>query len=297
MEWCRADQRVIVVAARRHDRLVLESGSEVDVDYFNRRNRVVPGNGHRGSLPVIDNEWANALMPRTKRVTPPPATVIPPIDLKAAPNGCAEASMLSREHYIPCNRPAKFVVAWTGRSDPPVRMCEMCADHNVRNRGGFIAQTFIPDPSAPSIPDEYLAGIIAQAGHNSQVTDADLIAENHKTDDLIKAALAKFNEWKKPHADRVKEIEDELFKRLSERGADSTKTEAGTAYISNLASVKVENPAALFDWIADHWDEYGADISLSIGIKAVRQFMDANNGQLPPGISLSKYSRLNINRS
>jgi hypothetical protein len=138
---------------------------------------------------------------------------------------------------------------------------------------------------------------IPSAGHNSQVTDNDLIAENHKLEDQIKAGTAKLNEWAAPLKARTKEIEDDLFRRLVERGADSTKTDAGTAYISNLASVKVEDKARLFDFIAEHWDEIGDEINLAIGIKAVRAWMDEHDGQLPPGISLNKYSRLNINRS
>jgi hypothetical protein len=142
-----------------------------------------------------------------------------------------------------------------------------------------------------------IAEQVPAIGDNSAVTDLALVEENHKIEDLIKAAQAKFNEWAEPHKARLKEIEDELFKRLSDRGADSTKTDAGTAYISNLASVKIEKPDLLFDFAADNWEAYGSEIKLSIGIKAVRQFMDDNNGQLPPGISLSKYARLNINRS
>ena len=134
-------------------------------------------------------------------------------------------------------------------------------------------------------------------GHNSTLTDNDLIAENHRLEDQIKAGLAKFNEWSAPLKARIKEIEDDIFARLVARGADSTKTDAGTAYISRLESVKIEQPEQLFDFAADHWELYGEDIKLSIGIKAVRSYMDDNNGQLPPGISLSKYSRLNINRS
>ncbi len=134
-------------------------------------------------------------------------------------------------------------------------------------------------------------------GHNSDITDNDLIAENHKITDLIKAAQAKFDEWSKPHKERLKAIEDDLFARLAERGADSTKTDAGTAYISNLASVKIEDGEKLFDFAADHWEVYGDEIKLSIGIKAVRAYMDEHDGQLPPGVSLSKYAILNINRS
>lgn len=139
--------------------------------------------------------------------------------------------------------------------------------------------------------------ITPTTGHNSVTTDNDLIAENHKLEDQIKAGMAKFNEWSAPLKARIKEIEDEIFKRLCTRGADSTKTEAGTAYISRLESVKIEQPEKLFDFAAENWEQYGDEIKLSIGIKAVRAYMDDNNGQLPPGISLSKFARLNVNRS
>ncbi len=44
--------------------------------------------------------------------------------------------------YIPCNKPATKVVGWKGRSDPPLRMCRECADHNVRNRGGVVVRDY-----------------------------------------------------------------------------------------------------------------------------------------------------------
>lgn len=48
---------------------------------------------------------------------------------------CQEADMfLSREKYVPCGRPGHAVV-WSDRDNRPYVMCEMCADHAVRNRG------------------------------------------------------------------------------------------------------------------------------------------------------------------
>jgi hypothetical protein len=251
------------------------------------------------------------MAPRTKRVNPSAATIVPPIDIKAGPNGCAEASTLSRDRYIPCNRPAKFVVGWTGRSEAPIRMCEMCADHNVKNRGGFIAQPYVPSATRSVAPDDGQGSVQlapGNAGSNpavagqplplgNNVTDDALIAENHKLEDEIKAGLAKFTEWAKPRKDRLKAIEDDLFKRLVERGADSTKTDSGTAYISNIASVKVDNSEQLFDFAADNWEAYGDEVKVVISKAGVDKFMEDNNGQLPPGISLSKYSKLNIRRS
>jgi hypothetical protein len=133
--------------------------------------------------------------------------------------------------------------------------------------------------------------------HNSEVTDNDLIAENHKLEDLIKAAQAKFNEWAKPHKARIDEIENEIQRRLLERGADSTKTESGTAYISNIMNQKVESIESLFDFVADHWADVGAEVKISVPVGVVRTHMEANEGRPPPGISISYFKRLNINRS
>jgi hypothetical protein len=152
------------------------------------------------------------------------------------------------------------------------------------------------NPSAATIipPIDFKAGPLP-LGHN--VTDDALIAENHKLADQIKAGAAKFAEWKKPLDARTKEIEDQLFARLVERGADSTKTDSGTAYISRLEDVKIDNEEQLFDFAADNWEAIGDEIKIRVGIKGVRAWMDEHNGELPPGVSLNKYSRLNINRS
>ncbi len=60
------------------------------------------------------------------------------MQLKAQEHGCEEADLRSREFYIPCNRPAKHIVGWEHRSEGPYRMCDMCTEHNVKNRGARI---------------------------------------------------------------------------------------------------------------------------------------------------------------
>ncbi len=64
------------------------------------------------------------------------------MELKAQPHCCEEAAMSSRDFYIPCNQLAVSIVGWKGRSDKPIRMCWMCADHNVKNRGGEIISAY-----------------------------------------------------------------------------------------------------------------------------------------------------------
>lgn len=59
------------------------------------------------------------------------------LDLKAKP-GCCEEAAIGIPFYAPCNQPAVHIVGWKGRTDKAILMCEACADHNVRNRGGEI---------------------------------------------------------------------------------------------------------------------------------------------------------------
>jgi hypothetical protein len=129
-------------------------------------------------------------------------------------------------------------------------------------------------------------------------TDDDLIAENFRLEDLIKSAQAKFDEWAKPHKERIAAIENAIRARLLQRNADSTKTDAGTAYFSNLMNTKIENRETLFDFIADNWETYGNDmLKLGAAIDAVRRYMDENEGKPPPGLSISFFKRLNLKRS
>lgn len=70
------------------------------------------------------------------------------MELKAAPNCCEEASMLSHQFYIPCNAPASYIVAFLDAKgevrEGPYRMCEPCMDHNTRNRRATLMGPHVP---------------------------------------------------------------------------------------------------------------------------------------------------------
>ena len=78
--------------------------------------------------------------------------------LTAGPNGCEEASVLSTQKYIPCNAPAKHIV-FMKADNKSYRMCEGCADHNIR-RGGKITGPFVPAKGSqkPLMDDKPLTG-------------------------------------------------------------------------------------------------------------------------------------------
>jgi hypothetical protein len=58
------------------------------------------------------------------------------VDLKAKPGMCEEASPMSHNFYIPCNRPAVRMIGFKS-GEGPYRMCEACAYHNVKNRNAI----------------------------------------------------------------------------------------------------------------------------------------------------------------
>ncbi|MCK5639716.1 MAG: hypothetical protein KAJ19_02925 [Gammaproteobacteria bacterium] len=52
---------------------------------------------------------------------------------KAKPGCCEEASLFAPAGvYMPCDKPATKMVGW--KNEGPYRMCDMCADHNIKNR-------------------------------------------------------------------------------------------------------------------------------------------------------------------
>jgi hypothetical protein len=53
---------------------------------------------------------------------------------------CQEASIFSRETYIPCGAAAAAVV-WHDKEQRAYVMCAACASHNARNRRGRLLMT------------------------------------------------------------------------------------------------------------------------------------------------------------
>lgn len=73
------------------------------------------------------------------------------MNLKAKPDCCEEVA-LGVPFYAPCNKPATNVVAWKGRSDPALRMCDFCTNHNVHNRGGYVVRPYQAEGATVNIP-------------------------------------------------------------------------------------------------------------------------------------------------
>lgn len=136
------------------------------------------------------------------------------------------------------------------------------------------------------------------------MTPAELIAEHNKIGDFLKAESKRFQEFCKPHNERLQAIESELHQMLLDmNGGDITKkaslsTDAGTAYLSTIVSPKVTDKEKYLDWVLDNWDERGAMLQIGAPQKdAVRGYQDDNDGRLPPFVESTSITRVNIRRS
>jgi hypothetical protein len=86
--------------------------------------------------------------------------------LEASAHRCEDASALSADRYIPCNRPARKVVLADGNE---LRMCDECAWHSQKNRamkivrdyGSVEGEVALPLPSNHNNPPDPIDAICA----------------------------------------------------------------------------------------------------------------------------------------
>lgn len=145
-------------------------------------------------------------------------------------------------------------------------------------------------------------------------TDEALMERYFALKDWLEGENKRYGAHILPHKSEMDKIEQEFLARLNTRGADSTKSEFGTAYKQHLLNVSVspEGPEykaidrdepmkgrdALLEFALDHWEAYGSDmLMISAQKDAVKRFMEENEGKEPPGIKTSRFVRVNIRRS
>ena len=215
--------------------------------------------------------------------------------LKAAEHGCEEASLESREFYIPCNQPATTVVHWPGRQDRPVRMCAMCADHNVRNRGGEI--------QGPYIPTDLQRGAQQQAESPSRVAklppyvSADQICEKYMALRAhVKAETAAFSERMQPYNTAMRALENAADLMMQQTKQTALKTEHGTAFYSRTWSVTCDDHPAFLNWVF----QYNARQFLTAHVSkdAVTNYMETvGEGHPPPGVKAVQIVNVNFRKA
>lgn len=128
------------------------------------------------------------------------------------------------------------------------------------------------------------------------ITDAQLVEQYLKLKAHVASRQEAFDAEIKPYKDGMTVIENAFLERLTERGADNTKTGAGTAYKSTIRGFKVVDQAALLKFVT----EQGGSMEL-IDIKVLKDPVKdwvENTGSLPPGVVENEpFTRINIRRS
>lgn len=133
----------------------------------------------------------------------------------------------------------------------------------------------------------------------SKLADGDLIQTAMNVRSWIEDETNKFNAFLKPHQERIEAIKSELNKRFIERKTRSTTMEGvGTAFLQTTQQFKIGDKTAYLDWILEDWDNRGAMLQIGTPqVDAVKSYMDANNGQLPPQITSTAITAVMLRRS
>ena len=133
---------------------------------------------------------------------------------------------------------------------------------------------------------------------SNEPTADDLVAEHVRLDDWVKAETKRFGEHLKPHKERLTEIEDQLQTFMLQQKLDSVKADSGTAYISTIMNLKIEDREKYLDFVNENWDAYGNEMLLaSVQKDATKQYMQDHAGAPPPGVTIGWFQRVNIRRT
>ena len=106
-----------------------------------------------------------------------------------------------------------------------------------------------------------------------------------KREDELKTEL-------KVYRDAMKVLEAATNKVLTASNVESLRTEAGTAYFTEVMSVSTVDRSALFDYVKAN----GAyDLLTSAVAKdQVREFMQSHDGSQPPGVNVTFVRKVNF---
>jgi hypothetical protein len=121
-------------------------------------------------------------------------------------------------------------------------------------------------------------------------------------DRLVKVAIKirdKIAEVTKEHEAAVKVLKEqqtavtnEIVRRLQGRGATQTKTEFGTAFLGERMTATIADDKSFNDFILDTKDL--GFYQRRVKVEHLKEYMDAHEGRLPPGVSVYREVTLNL---
>jgi hypothetical protein len=135
----------------------------------------------------------------------------------------------------------------------------------------------------------------------------ELILQYRRVRAKIEAMDTKHDEAIKPYRDVLVMLKEELKRVLDAAGADSCKTEHGTAYKSIKTTVKMEDKAAFLWHVLNQTPGTDAAtlnhikelIELTMDVKPNKTYVDdyiSDMNDLPSGVQVSRYIDINVRK-
>lgn len=120
----------------------------------------------------------------------------------------------------------------------------------------------------------------------TEPTDAALVEQYIKLRDKKAAMKKAYEESLEPYDKALDSIEGVMHKRLLERGADSVRTEFGTAFKSTLTKYRVADKDAFKGFVIENraWNLLSADVDKDAAIEWAKE----HEGVPPPGVDVTQ---------
>lgn len=133
---------------------------------------------------------------------------------------------------------------------------------------------------------------VAESQHGHVVTNAKLVKIYTKIRDARKALSAEFDKADTDLKLQLERVATEMKSRCLSSGQTGFKTEFGTVFIAENLMIGCADWQMFGEWLKDkdplHYMEN------RIKKTAVKEYMDANNGELPPGVIVTKESEARV---
>lgn len=126
-------------------------------------------------------------------------------------------------------------------------------------------------------------------------TDEDLIGRYIMLRNKVSVMNEAHEKTVKPYTEAMEVVANVIHARLNERGSDSTKTPAGTAYKSTTDRFSLKDRDALVAYVQE-----SGNLSMftnAVSKEAVEEYMAEHDGQLPPGVEKNSFTKVNVRKS
>jgi len=93
----------------------------------------------------------------------------------------------------------------------------------------------------------------------------------------------------------MERMEAWLLKKLNESGTTTFKNSAGTAYITETVRAGCADWTLFWEWAATN--KRVDMLEKRVASKAIQDYMEEHNNQLPPGITITSYRDVTVRRA